>query len=301
MALRLGILGLSEGNGHPYSWSAIFNGYRPEILKNSGFPAISEYLARQKFPDDQLPQAQVTHIWTQELALSQHIASACHIPNVVATHTEMLGHVDAILLARDDAENHFEMAQAFLDAGLPVYIDKPLAYDVKTAQEIFSLEKYPGQIFSCTAMRFAREFQISQSYLESHIGRVSHVDAKVMKSWPKYAVHVIEPTLQILDHPNQIRTSQVCCAQDRLQMWVEWEDGRTASFTCLGSLSTPVQINLFGRKGFLELVSKDTFYAFRGALRTFVEVALTRNNPISSAHVLDIVRLIEIGILKTSI
>ena len=26
MTLKLGIIGLSEGNGHPYSWSAIFNG-----------------------------------------------------------------------------------------------------------------------------------------------------------------------------------------------------------------------------------------------------------------------------------
>jgi predicted dehydrogenase len=301
MALRLGILGLSEGNGHPYSWSAIINGYRPEILKASGFPAISEYLARQKFPDDQLAQAQVTHIWTQDLALSQHIASACYIPAVVTTHGEMLGQVDAILLARDDAENHLEMAQAFLDAGLPIYIDKPLAYDVKTAREIFSLEKYPGQIFTCTAIRFAREFQISQSYLESNVGRLLHVDAKVMKSWAKYAVHVVEPVLQILDHPSQIRSSQVCRAQDRLQTWVEWEDGRTASFTCLGRLSTPVQISLFGCQGFLELIFKDTFYAFREALRTFVEVALTRKNPIPSAHVLDIVKVIEIGIPNPSI
>ena len=27
MILNLGVIGLSEGNGHPYSWSAIFNGY----------------------------------------------------------------------------------------------------------------------------------------------------------------------------------------------------------------------------------------------------------------------------------
>ena len=27
MTLKLGVIGLSEGNGHPYSWSAIFNGY----------------------------------------------------------------------------------------------------------------------------------------------------------------------------------------------------------------------------------------------------------------------------------
>ena len=28
--IRLGIIGMTEGNGHPYSWSAIFNGYNPE-------------------------------------------------------------------------------------------------------------------------------------------------------------------------------------------------------------------------------------------------------------------------------
>lgn len=25
--IRLGMVGMTEGNGHPYSWSAIFNGY----------------------------------------------------------------------------------------------------------------------------------------------------------------------------------------------------------------------------------------------------------------------------------
>jgi hypothetical protein len=25
--IKLGIIGASKGNGHPYSWSAIFNGY----------------------------------------------------------------------------------------------------------------------------------------------------------------------------------------------------------------------------------------------------------------------------------
>ena len=26
--LKLGVVGLSEGNGHPYSWSAIFKSFR---------------------------------------------------------------------------------------------------------------------------------------------------------------------------------------------------------------------------------------------------------------------------------
>ena len=32
--LRLGVVGLSEGNGHPYSWSAIFNGCDMAYMKD---------------------------------------------------------------------------------------------------------------------------------------------------------------------------------------------------------------------------------------------------------------------------
>ena len=42
--LKLGIIGLSSDNGHPYSWSAIFNGYDPEEMARCPFPGIPEYL-----------------------------------------------------------------------------------------------------------------------------------------------------------------------------------------------------------------------------------------------------------------
>ena len=45
--LRLGVVGLSEGNGHPYSWSAIFNGCDMTYMKACGFP-VSERLYEQE-------------------------------------------------------------------------------------------------------------------------------------------------------------------------------------------------------------------------------------------------------------
>ena len=55
--LNLGIIGGSEGNGHPYSWSAIFNGYDPNAINDCAFPSIPIYLSKQKFPDDQIIEA----------------------------------------------------------------------------------------------------------------------------------------------------------------------------------------------------------------------------------------------------
>ena len=31
-AIRLAMLGSTPGNGHPYSWSAMFNGYNREVM-----------------------------------------------------------------------------------------------------------------------------------------------------------------------------------------------------------------------------------------------------------------------------
>ena len=45
--LKIGILGFTEGNGHPYSWSAMFNHYDKEEMErvsNEAFSVIANYL-----------------------------------------------------------------------------------------------------------------------------------------------------------------------------------------------------------------------------------------------------------------
>jgi hypothetical protein len=46
--IRLGIIGMTEGNGHPYSWSAIFNSYDMDAMtRECPFPGIPEYLKKE--------------------------------------------------------------------------------------------------------------------------------------------------------------------------------------------------------------------------------------------------------------
>ena len=88
--IKLGIIGLSEGNGHPYSWSAIFNGYNPEFMRNCPFPIIPHYLSKQKFPEDAIHKGQVTHVWTQNRKISENIAKACNIENIANKYTDFI-------------------------------------------------------------------------------------------------------------------------------------------------------------------------------------------------------------------
>ncbi len=65
MTLRLGVVGLSEGNGHPFSFSAIVNGYDDAGMAASGWPVIHDYLRLRDPSEFGGLGAQVTHAWTQ--------------------------------------------------------------------------------------------------------------------------------------------------------------------------------------------------------------------------------------------
>ena len=74
---------------------------------------IVDYLRKQKLQNDAINNAIVSHIWTQDRLLSKNIAKSARIKYMVDTSECPINKVDAILLARDDAENHFDTAKIF--------------------------------------------------------------------------------------------------------------------------------------------------------------------------------------------
>lgn len=292
--LSLGVIGLSPGNGHPYSWAAIFNGYDPIQMESCGFPVIPRYLEKQQFPEDAIQEAKVTHVWTQELSLSQQISRASLIPNVTKNYLDMIGQVDAILLARDDAETHLEIAEPFLKAGIPVYVDKPLALSMDEARRLIGLQQYPGQLFSCSALRYAKEFQLSDQK-RSHIGRIRHIYAMVPNDWDKYAVHVIEPALLLVEDRGPIVSHAVRNVADSIVLSVEYETGLHLMVSTMGSASAPLSLRVMGELGWQDLFFQDTFAAFKIALKQFVAGVLRQEQIIPIESTLEIVNLIELG------
>ena len=81
--LNFGIIGMNDGNGHPYSFSAIFNGYNEDALEECPYSAIKEYLPVCHRNEMIIPDANVTHIWTQDKKLSESVAGISRIPNIV--------------------------------------------------------------------------------------------------------------------------------------------------------------------------------------------------------------------------
>ena len=158
---------MSAGNAHPYSWSSIINGkYDGEEISRLGYPAVAAYLNANQDTLG-LPNARVTHVWTQNAGISKSIAASSGIEQVVNNAADIIGQIDAVILARDDAEFHREMAEPFIEAGIPVFIDKPLAISQADLQWFEEQHEAGKFIMSCSSMRYANECRIVKQELAS--------------------------------------------------------------------------------------------------------------------------------------
>lgn len=283
--LKLGVMGMSTGNGHPYSWSAIINGdFDEKIMADCGYAGIPVYLAANR---DTLgiEGARVTHVWTQDPKISAHIAAASRIEKVVARPGEMLGQIDALLLARDDPENHVEMARPFLEAGVPIFIDKPLASH--TADLAFFADQVAAGKFlmSCSSMRYATESRTVKMEMSS-LGPIELVTAVGKKDWIKYGVHILEGLFALLDDPRAVSVKHVSTSHKDIVL-VEFATGLVATVHLFYEIVPTFQISLFGQTGWRLIEFKNWYAMFRDNLVEFIrsvqhgaprlEFAKTRN------------------------
>ena len=115
--LNIGVIGSNEGNGHPISFSSIFNGYNKKFLdKYCKFELIKNYLPKfhKNKKSNMIKGAKVNYIWTQSKKNSTEISKISKIKYICSSLEEMSNKVDAVILARDDIENHLRMAKNFL-------------------------------------------------------------------------------------------------------------------------------------------------------------------------------------------
>ncbi len=286
--IKLGVIGMSPGNGHPYSWSAIINGYNKDAMASCPFPVIPDYLGRQNYPDDFIKGAHVTHIWTQDIVMSEEVAKASLIGNIVHEPEDMIGAVDALLIARDDFNSHMRFAEPFLRAGVPVYIDKPIANSVAGAESLYVLEQYEAQIYTCSALRYAKELDS----VKARAGDIVKIRAVTPKSWALYAIHIVEPIVAVLGAGMLEITAR---AENGDGAKVEGLlHGREMALEATGLSSGKIEFFFEYKDGSQDhVIIGDMFYAFRAALAAFLESVKTKKRAISKDETMTCMRLIE--------
>ncbi len=266
--IKIGILGLNEGNGHPYSWAAIINGdYNEKEMEKCGYAGIPLYLKANKNTLG-IDGAAVTHIWTQDRKLSEHIARASGITHVVEKAEEMIDQVDAVILARDDPENHVAMAKPFLDAGVPIFIDKPLAMSYADLNYFKSQQQKGKFIMSCSSMRYSSECLSLKTELNT-IGKIELATVVGSKDWTKYGVHMLEALFALLDDPKAVNVQNIGKPGKEI-VSVVFDNELQVTVHIYMDISATFQISLYGQKGWQTIDIKNSYVMFKENLNEFV-------------------------------
>ena len=291
--IRLAMLGSSSGNGHPYSWSAIFNGYdRALMTEECPFSGIPAYLNKQPPETLAISGAMVTHIYcSAEGGFSaEHVARCANIPNVAGSPADVIGKVDAVIIAADDGADHVERARPFVEAGLPLFVDKPLSDNTADLETFIGWARAGSPIMSSSCMRYAKEFM---PYRESthELGDLRFVSVTTPKSWERYGIHALEAIYPILG-PGFVSVRNTG-TNERNIVHLKHRSGAdavvTASADMYGSFGC---LQLCGTAGHAQVVFGDTFYAFKAQLKSFIDYLRSGIRPFPFSETVELMRLV---------
>ena len=87
--IEIGIIGFSKNNGHPYSFSAIVNGYNKQYFKKVGYKFILEYLNKQPKKNFLTNEFKISTAWSNNFKQTNILAKACKISKVVKNYKEL--------------------------------------------------------------------------------------------------------------------------------------------------------------------------------------------------------------------
>ncbi len=267
--MKLGIIGMSPGNAHPYSWSAIINGcFDGDEITQVGYPGVTAYLEANK---DTLGirGARVTHVWAQDRKIAESIAKTTQIEFIVDELDEMAKAVDAVILARDDPDQHVAMAKPFIDANIPIFIDKPLSI---TTEELawFSEQHAKGKfIMSCSSMRYSNECRTAKT--EKHtLGPIELITAVGKKDWIKYGVHLLEAIFSLLDDPKTYSVKHIG-KKNKDIVQIELATGVQVVVHLFMDITPTFQLSIFGQDGWRLVDIKNSYSMFRDNIIEFIK------------------------------
>jgi predicted dehydrogenase len=295
-SLRLAMLGMIDGNGHPYSWSAIINGYDRAEMARCPYAAIPNYLGAQPHDQVRVPGVQVTHLWTDNPAEAPAVARASLIPNIVARPEDVIGHVDAVLVATDDGSDHVRRARPFIEAGLPVFVDKPMATTLAELKQFIAWDKAGARFLSSSGLRYAPE--LARLVAErATLGDLRWMSLVTAKTWERYGIHVLEPAFVLLgpgfesvrleSRPGVEVAHLVHRSGTQVTLPIIYDGGATFG-----------TVHVCGTKGQTHFRFTDTYTAFRDQLLSYIDFVRTGRAPHSFQDTVEMMCVIIAGILS---
>ncbi len=290
--MNVGVIGYSEGDGHPYSFSAIINGYDFDKMKQSPYPGIANYLSWQPFYNYGVGRMKVTHAWAQDKGIARNIADCTHIDHVVDDYKSMTDEVDIVLVLRDDAESHYEITSHFLEKGKVVFVDKPLT---KSLEELRYYQPWleKGKLMSCSGFRYYPKIQNgARGILDKDDIVFSHSTSII--DWHRYGIHVLEGISPLMGA--DIEWVQNIGEEENEVVRIAYRSGKNAVIQVNTKIGFVLRSAFYTGSGKHQIIDyDDNFSCFRGILWNLHQQIMTGKPAINPDETVTLMKTLYAG------
>ena len=204
----------------------------------------------------------IEYIYTPNIEISKEIAECSKVRFIANTPEDLIGKVDLVIIATDEAEYHRAQATMFLERGMKVFIDKPLCKSIEDL-EFFKTYLISGQLMSCSGFRyhpFIEKNKFNSEFNSSELLTIGYTKF----DWYKYGIHLLEPIFLI--HGSGIKTFKAfenTYLQDLVK--IEFENG-SSSILIRDQRTSGFKLNLNYKDSIEDIHFNDNFTYFRRLL-----------------------------------
>jgi predicted dehydrogenase len=211
------------------------------------------------------------------------------VPSIAA----LLERVDGVLLESNDGHPHLEQIRPVLEAGKPVYVDKPLAGSLADAVTLIREAQAAGvPIFSSSSLRYTPGAQKAR---QGGLGRVIGCDAyspcSLEPTHPDffwYGIHGVELLFTVMgtgcEEVVRMHTEGTDLAVGR------WSDGRIATFRGIREGKSSYGGTVFGQEGIEPLGPSG---GYEPLVQEIVKFFRTGQSPVNLEETLEIYAFME--------
>ncbi len=291
--INIAMLGMVEEDGHPYSWSAMINGYNKEEMAKCPYPVIPAYLAQQPEEKFGMPGVKVTHIWTDDPEDAKKVAAASKIENIVSRPEDVIGEVDAVIIPTDKGDEHVWRARPFIERGIPVFFDKPLADNYEDLRTIVSWYKNGAPMMSGSSLHYHKAYKpyMNKNYYE--LGDMRFILMSMNKSWERYGMHSVE-AVHAITGPGYL-TVQDSGTKGRDIIHLTHEDGFDVVIASIYDM-VGTGLVMSGTQGTIKPMGGSSFESFKEQLDHFIDYLRTGERPFPFENTIEMAKIIAAGV-----
>ncbi len=245
------------------------------------------HIAKSLNLEKDLPGWEVSHVWGETTEFASKAAKEGGIPTIVQDYTEMIGQVDGVVVDHRDGKYHLAAARTFVEAGIPVFVDKPFCTDLEEGIEFVRFARSKKTPITCYSVISLQSSVLGFNEAARKLGRLRAVvtagPCDVESEYGGvffYGIHQVEMVCNLLQaEPVEIRSMR---QGDNAVATATFKEGPIVTFVLMKDFWSPgFTASAYGDEGahYAELPFDQKMYL--SSIKMFCEMFETKREPLA--------------------